>query len=350
MSKKILFLQPRAYFERLGFDFEALDYEVDFGVVSLTSYKKRLSSYACVFSCIDHSGFSRFLCQYAREKGVPSIIVMDGVFEWSNATKHPFLNKLGVNLLSPFSYSMAMVCDEGLRRYLEKKGVNVSMYYPGNSIKGRGDDNGYILITTANSPYFDEAEKSCLVAMYLAVINHLRDCGVSYKFRIFDEGLLEALSISHDDNIVDGAFEEALVGARAVISTPSTVVVTSMMYSLPVAIADYRDGPLFINSGWRINGAVNLEDTIKSMLSRDVHRMSYQEDFCSSLKRANDACVDLIEKKTKGKFSDVKGQGCAVFSGDRYVISLEYPARCAYLFLRRKSKLLARLLGRIAGK
>ena len=332
---RVLFLQPKPYFERLGVDFSRLEFEADFGIISLRQFQKNVSRYDAVVNCIDHSLFCRAICILAEKVGIPSILIMDGVFEWENSISNPYLKKIGVQLLSPVSYSNAMVVDKGLQNYLSKTGVNSSMYSSNESVVkpvSKGDMQASVLITTANNPYFNEAEKERLCDLLERVISELVSMGVSFKFRIYDDYLKSRFSIAGSENITGGAFEDIVTKFSCVISTPSTIVQTSMELGIPVAILDYRDSPVFLNSGWRIHGSIDLKSTLASILEPDEDRMRFQSN-CISSRSANKVLGEMVDLRCVS----IKVEDDNLLQSP-FVFSLEYPIRKLILFVRRHFK------------
>ncbi|MFT4671898.1 MAG: hypothetical protein ACI945_001238, partial [Pseudohongiellaceae bacterium] len=291
---RVLFLQPKEYFLRLGFVLND-DFDEDFGFFSLYQTLHKICDYDAVVTCIDHSHSSRYICRYAGSRGIPSILVMDGIFEWSNAVANPFLKANGIKLLSPCVYSEVMTIDAGLNAYINNSGQNSRMYSIGSqavtSEECRKKSN--FLVSTANKAYFTLEERDSLCLLMKDVVECLKKGSYTYGFRIFDPYIKSYLGIHDDENHVDGTFEVNVDVFDCLITTPSTIAQTAMERSMPVALLDYRDAPIFLNSGWRINGRAPIEITLDSMRGRDDDRMRFQRDqiCCESL---NSALLDSV--------------------------------------------------------
>lgn len=328
--KKILFLQPKEYFERLGLNFDALKHDAEFGVFLFSSFARNVSSYSCVVSCIDHSHFNRLICMHALSRGVPAALIMDGVFEWSNATENKFLLKRKISLLSPFCYSHALVVDEQLNSILNKKGVESMRYVPGlsesNPSLSSGSKENKILVTTANTAYFNDSERDSLVSLLKEVVGVLKRKDIPYFYRIFDRSLLERLGDKDAANNTDGDINDVIEFASAVITTPSTLVSKVVGAGVPVALLDYRDGPIFMQTGWRINGASDIAKTIDSLIAPDESRLGIQFDLAREDSSPHDFVNSLAER---GYFvPPSKNEVCSQVKHDIYVVSFEYWFRC----------------------
>lgn len=336
----VLFLQPKEYFQKLGVNFETLSFNFEFGVSTNLGLDQIRGRYCAVVSCIDHSHFSRYVSKLARDSGISSILMMDGVFEWFNATNNPFLKKVGIKLLSPLVYSSVLVRDKGLFQYLNKRDVECAMY---SSLGSDGERKLYssrepalerkgsdFLITTANTPYFNENEFYQLVELIKKLVKVLDSNGYTYKYRLFDASLVTALGVLNVDNITEPSFDESLNMFSGVLTTPSTIVLNAMKAGLPVCIFDYRDGPLFIQAGWRMNSSSGILSIIESMLEKDRDRMGYQHDVSAS-ESANSSLEAMINK---GYLSHKRAS--YDFSKEPFVISFEYRVRCFFVLMRKK--------------
>jgi hypothetical protein len=343
----VLFLQPRHYFERLGFDFTNMDFSCEFGVTSLYFLEKKIRNYQAIVTCIDHSIFSRSVCAMANERMIPSILVMDGVFDWANATSNPYLKKINIKLLSPFIYSSAMVVDKGLYHYLSSNGVRCEMYVTDhqNEIIELKRRSG-VLITTANTPYFCDEERQLLCELITEVVCIYDELGINYRFRIYDEYLIRRFAISPEQNDVEESFEKCVSKYSGLVTTPSSVAQTAMSMCIPVGLFDYRDTPVFLNAGWRIHKSCNIKNTVLSMQSLDKDRMAYQADSITTA-RANDSFNMLLRE---GYLNRKAVPNYADLALSPFVISLEYPVRKILILMRKYTKVIERNLLKRLGK
>ena len=128
-------------------------------------------------------------------------------------------------------------------------------------------------MTTANNPTFDDQEREKLK-------NILRNIVVNFSsnlvFRIFDKELIDFPEAGGIENIMEGDIRDVIREVDGVICTPSSVLLTSMMYDKPTAQIIYRDCPIFLQTGWLIYDVDQVTKTINSMLEGDVDRMRYQ--------------------------------------------------------------------------
>lgn len=318
--KKILFLQPRSYFERLGVDFSKANFHALFHSPMLY-YGKIEPDVFCVISCLDHSVISRYIGSEYRKNGIPFYLIMDGVFEWSNAVSNPFLKKLGVKLLSPIFYDGVLCVDAGLNNMLNELDIMTLQYSSG--ILAENSEGSGFLVTTANSAYFNEVEYRQMIVLLKKIINTLKLMNLTVRYRVFDNRIVNDLSIPVDENIISGDFSNCVKPFAAVVTTPSTIAQTAMEMDKPVCILDYRDGPLFLQTGWRFHDSIDAATVILSMVGRDPDRMGYQRDAVSRLD-INKALTVVLDKKD-GYFSNRNKK--IDLKKDIFIISFDFPVR-----------------------
>lgn len=161
---------------------------------------------------------------------------------------------------------------------------------------------GTILLTTAKTPYFNLEERARLVCLYKEVLNNCLAAFEVVEFRFFDEKLLNDIGGDASRNKVNGAFIDTVKGYGAVITTPSTVSIEAMSLGIPVAHLDYRDSPLFCQSGWRINQSVDIPDVLTSIKNPDSNRLKFQFSEIKSF-----LTPDLTTEKSLATLIDLNG-------------------------------------------
>lgn len=327
--KKVLFLQPRQYFERLGVVFDTLPFDYEFGMPSFGIITGKYKEYDAAVTCIDHSQYTRFICQEFKRSGVKVILMMDGVFEWANATNNPYLEKLAIKLLSPVCYDSVLTVDRALMDILKKEGVE-SDQYTKRVCEASLNNRQRFLITTANTPYFDLSEYSFLVSAIKEISDCLEENSIEFDYRIFDERLIKDLAIEDSRNKVSGTIENVGSKYAGVFTTPSSIVISLMEIKIPVCIIDYRDGPLFVQSGWRKTPGSNTDKILKSMLAKDKDRMGYQSSQLAD-KSTNEALRLTIDRYFRPFDPAVD---YSQVNKDPFVISFEFYARKCIVFLR----------------
>lgn len=225
--------------------------------------------------------YYNYIVILANKLGIKTLSLVDGVLEWNNLYNNPKLNIYKYKQYNPILSSYSLVIGDEQLKYLSclnpktecYKFIPKRMKMQKNLLK-ENNIKYDILITTANTPYFNEEEKQLLVVLITNIVENLVDC-YNVVFRIFDDELLANLP-NNILNKKDGTFQEILNEVSIVITTPSSIVLEAMQNDKPTAQIIYRSSPLFFQSGWLITDMVNIEDTIKDMFLMDERRMEFQ--------------------------------------------------------------------------
>ncbi|EOV3437946.1 hypothetical protein ACOW85_001312 [Vibrio parahaemolyticus] len=282
---KILFLESKNAIERLVSKEALQDCEFEFTYYGEKKYAFRLSGLK-KYDLIVNSNYSNALhikmVYYAKKKGISTVLLQDGVYDWANSyvnNKIPLYDVVFHDLFLFFGTDRERKLLEGNTINSRKVLKYVPRYIPkyGKLMKDKKYD---FLITTANSAYFNEQEFVALTQVIKRTIQELDNCGLTYKLRIFDRKLVEALSLKNEVfNDTDCCFEESVSDVRAMITSKSTVTIEALYLDLPVAEFVYRNTPILSSPAWCIHEAIDYATTFKSMLSGEISRMNYQRSY-----------------------------------------------------------------------
>ncbi|ASI89244.1 hypothetical protein [Vibrio mediterranei] len=215
-----------------------------------------------------------------------SIGLQDGVFDFSNSFNNPFFFNKSYKLHFPAINDVILCFGKKEASYIAgfNKRTVVKTYIPEfvkRTMKLADDFNNPepeydVMLTTANTAYFDESEFKLLVNYLESVIDSLLSSGYKICIRIFDNQLLNALSLEDIDNLKEGSFVEAAANVKSVITTPSTLAVESMILGLPTATLIYRDMPITTQTGWMLYNPAIVCSVVESMLNNNRERLSIQ--------------------------------------------------------------------------
>ncbi|MBZ2168428.1 hypothetical protein [Marinobacter sp. F4216] len=247
---RVLFLQPKSYFEELGIDVTP-DIDAQFGFLVSLDVSHFLKKFDLVVNAIDHDPSCRTLCGYARSLGIPAIFLMDGIFDLANAEKNPFVLSRVDGLLSENCYTTIFTPTKKHRDYIASNFGNSVLFLPKRLTFGleegheKAVDKYKYLITSAKTAYFDDTERDDLAKILVDVIEYLDKRGESFALRIFDNYLLSKINASlkrKPVNIVDAPFSDVIGCVDAVISPPSSVLHTASLANKRVYILNFRKG------------------------------------------------------------------------------------------------------------
>lgn len=169
----------------------------------------------------------------ARAKGIRTLLMMDGAVEYRNT----FINPLaGPNFLRPAPIDMICCATTDDEHHLQMLGNNAcATGLPRLDALAvvPHDPSGPVLISTANTPWFNEEERLRLHRVMSDMRTVTANRALQVRWRLTG-GLDRALGIANHP----GSLSDAMSGCRGVISTPSTVLLEAAMAGLPIGVLD----------------------------------------------------------------------------------------------------------------
>ncbi len=241
---------------------------------------------------------------------VPILILADGILEYRNIWEHPELAD-GCIFQPIIGHKLATI-GQGQTRVVESWGnvgkcetVGLPRFdswfqkkYP--PIRTRGALR--LLIATANTPAFDEAQRRIVIESLI----HIRD-RVSKNSRVngrpievvwrLTDGLEQDLELPEPTNGKElPPLSEVIDQVDAVITTPSTVFLESVIKKRPTALLDFHNAPQYIRSAWTISAPKNFNDVVRELADPPASKMLFQEtELRDQLRSDGPACNRMIE-------------------------------------------------------
>jgi len=332
-----IFLENKKYLKTLGVFKQINNFD---GNRKYKISDAEIKQYDLIVSQLYTNSVSNFLILKAKLNNVKTLLLSDGIFEWENCFANPMNRKYNLNLFHPILHDIFLCVGKEETKYFNFIGYKTMQYLPDRMAptqKRIGKVNKKVfLITTANTAYYNDSEKEYLIKLLKEVIKTLEDLKIEYIFRIFDDSLMEELSIKEDEkNIISGSFEECLKLVDYVITTPSSISFTTMYHGKALAHLIYRDSPMFIQAGWNISSSIDIRKTLEDMMSFNQDRMNFQEF------QVNNYLVDneKIEKEVLEELKKYKSQNIEKFINQNlynmlnssFNLNIEYLVRKIYL-------------------
>lgn len=194
----------------------------------------------------------------ARRAGVPTALLVDGVVEYANTFMNPWLGPAHLRE-TPHATVLAMGPMQGA--ILEALGNRVVVcglprldgFARALALaRDRVEPQRHVLVSTALAPAMDGAALARVGAMLVTLRELLRARGLAARWRV---GAELAASVGVEPDAAPLAL--SLAGARATITTASTLAVESMLAGVPTAVAHPHPWPVWVPAGWvwRAEGA-----------------------------------------------------------------------------------------------
>lgn len=298
MSFKVIFLESEIFYQDMISSNFFKNCSLTFNGAELYKINKNFDGYDIVVYTIYSSPYYNFLIYNAILQGVNTLLLMDGICEFSNFTKNKRIKNLNIDNYHPIIANNIAVIGSEAKNYFSTYGINAVRYLPPRVctmvIEEKSKCDDVFLITTANTAYFDEAEFILLISLLQKTIDSLIKSEFKFYFRIFDQRIVNELNISSELNLTNGSFESLFNKVDYIITTPSSIILSAMNANKPVAMLLYRDVPNFIQSGWLLFDSCEFSNTFKSMKEKDKKRMAFQASQVKSNLRQEDSIEQCI--------------------------------------------------------
>ncbi|HET6272310.1 MAG TPA: hypothetical protein VFG32_04980 [Bacteroidota bacterium] len=225
-------------------------------------------------------------------RGVATLQVMDGILEWrrtwgypTSAMKRPLNQPVLAHKVACLGNVDARIMESwgnvgkceivGAPRFDRLVGLGKPMRV--EPIRNRPLR---LLIMTAKTPGFTPEQVEITYRSLMDVRDVLRDrTNIEVVWRVTQQ-LHTRLQVQNTfRDMTGGELHEILQQVDAVITTPSTAMLESMLCGLPTALLDYHNCPHYVTAAWRITSKEQMMPAIEDLRSAPLARMLYQ-DFC----------------------------------------------------------------------
>jgi hypothetical protein len=249
---------------------------------------------------------------------VPVLILADGILEYRNTWEHPELPDAA--MFQPlFGHKLACI-GRGQVRVVESWGNVGKCEFVGlprmdslvadDTPPVRSEGPFRLLIATANSPSFNDQQRETVVQSLTHIRERLeknpkvngRTCEVTWRLT---DGLEKAIGLPDDQVPVDSwdspkkPMLEVIDEVDAVITTPSTLFLESIIKKRPTAILDFHNRPHYVPAAWTINAPIHFNWTLKELADPPAHKMLFQEatlhDQLEFEGSATDRLIELVQ-------------------------------------------------------
>jgi len=271
--------------------------------------------------------FERFreCCQQLKSRNVATLYMIDGILEWRNAWENqpdevacPYTMRPALaHKVACIGHSQARILD-GWGNVGKTEIVGIPrldhFYDPSAPIPAvdsdkedlKNDSNDFrVLVMTAKTPGFTPEQIQRATQSLLDIKTWHRENPTLGRRKVelvwrLTGGLAEQIEVENRlGDLSGGELKEILNDVDAVVTTPSTAMLESMLMNLPVAVLDYHNCPQYVTGGWDICAAEHIDIAMRQMSNRNEARMLFQNNelqdslHCSS--SATDRFVELAE-------------------------------------------------------
>jgi hypothetical protein len=205
---------------------------------------------AVAFADLSHSAHLA-PTRLARAMGIPTVLLVDGVVEHAATMRNPWL---GPDHLQRTPHDLVLAMGPLQAKILADLGNTVATTGLPRldgfedrlaDARARVEPEQWLLVATALTPAMDHDALARVRAMLLEVHVQATARRLDVRWRI-DAALARDLGVEPDA----APLTESLAGARANITTASTLAVESMLAGVPTAIAHPHPWPLWVPAAW----------------------------------------------------------------------------------------------------
>lgn len=249
-----------------------------------------------------------------RQKNVATIYMIDGILEWRNAWENaPDEIACPFTMRPVLSHKVACI-GENQARVLAGWGnpgkpeiVGVPRFDAYDAVDANGlcdrgtnspTDLFRILVMTAKTPAFTDDQWSVVkrsVSDCKGYFDQHRD-RIEVTWRLTG-GLDQHIGVTHStDDLTGVQLRDQLRSVDAVISTPSTAVVESMLADKPTALLNYFECPCYLNPAWRIAHPSQIESVVSQLFRPTAAKMHFQrQQLHQTLYRETPAAGRMVQ-------------------------------------------------------
>lgn len=224
-----------------------------------------------------------------KENRTPILILADGILEYRNTWQHSGLPD-GSIFQPLFGHKLACI-GAGQARLLESWGnagrcevVGMPAFDSVQSLPPPDHDNGTLrlLVATATTPAFDEKQRQVLIQSLILLrdfaqtqkLSTGRKIEVSWRIK---EDLSTAIGVEATDETSRPPLPQALASVDAVITTPSTLYLESVLHGRPTAVLDFHNSPAYVPTAWHISAAEHIRPTIEDLAKPPQSKIQFQQ-------------------------------------------------------------------------
>ena len=221
---------------------------------------------------------------------LPVLILSDGILEYRNTWEHPDL-PAGSMFQPLFGHKLACI-SKSQARIVESWGnvgrcevvglprldSAVEKWLPPLTHEGPFR----ILVATANTPAFNDEQRAAVIsglAQLRKTVEHnpvVNGRPLEVVWRL-TTGLDEEIGLPAPPTGKAPPLSDVIDEVHAVITTPSTLYLESVVKKRPTAILDFHNSPMYVASAWTINAPIHVRHIIEELESRPAPKMMFQD-------------------------------------------------------------------------
>ena len=258
-----------------------------------------------------------------KSKSIATLYMIDGVLEWRNAWENRPDEIACPHTMRPVLCHKVACIGENQARTIQRWGNQGKIEIVGiprldryrnatndltdgvtqpRNLQSRSDttQSTKILVITAKTPAFTDQQRLTVEQSLTDLRDFVLqfDAPIELQWRL-TAGLDQFLGVdNHTNELAGNELFQQLQQVDAVIATPSTAILESMLTGLPTAVLNYHVCPTYMDSAWQINGPSQIEPIIHELIVPPAAKLHHQQqalhDTLYHQSSASDRMVELM--------------------------------------------------------
>ena len=224
-----------------------------------------------------------------HQNRVPTLILCDGILEYRNTWLHPELVQ-GSMFQPVFGHKISCL-GRAPARILESWGnagkceivglPRLDSVFSAPAPPIRTDGPFRLLVATATTPAFDERQREVVIEslqqlqLRLAQSPTIHGRPVEVHWRLSAD-LEQPLGMDAVDLETQRPLSETIEQVDAVITTPSTIYLESVLRNRPTALLDFHNSPQFLAAAWVISAEQQVDSVLAELANPPAPKMLFQ--------------------------------------------------------------------------
>ena len=253
-----------------------------------------------------------------KDKGVPTIYLVDGILEWRNAWENGPQEPACPFTMRPVLCDKVAVIGDSQARVLSSWNNGGKIEVVGiprldalserwrseQQVSKDQSDCFRVLVTTAKTPGFTPEQIETTVRS-LADLKTWFDAHDSIDARPIEvtwrltAGLEDRIGVSNELSDLSGReIQDSIAQCDAMITTPSTAMLEGMLQHKPVALLNYHRHPTYVPAAWNIHCPQSIDEVLRQLARPASECLHYQQtilaDSLQVAQAASDRLIQLI--------------------------------------------------------
>lgn len=225
----------------------------------------------------------------ARTRGIPSLVLQDGILEWRCQYENPLFGAGGgaPQHQPVLADKIACIGHESLRRIagwgnearVELTGMPRLDYLCSHTAKPPESPGRRVLVMTAKNPGFNQSQREATLRSLRDLKAHLDSLPhIKIMWRV-SQAVASELGVENQlREIASAELAEVVESVDAVVSTPSTAMLEAMLLGRPVAAVDYHNVPTFVRTAWTISAPEHIQKVVAELLDPPASKVGFQQE------------------------------------------------------------------------